>query len=76
MAEEPIGVSPPLNLLYVFGERIRENLRQPVRSSIPPGDFVVDETTYAAPMSEASEKTRRADLVLLAPGRDTIRPIV
>jgi len=69
MTDDPIGVSPPLNLLYIYEKRIPENLRQLVRSSIPPGDFVVDETTYAAPVSETSEKMRWADIALLAPGR-------
>ena len=45
MAEEPIGVPSPLNVLYIYEERIPEILRQLIRSSIPPGDFVVDETT-------------------------------
>lgn len=76
MAEEPNGVSSPLNVLYIYEERIPENSRQLIRSSIPPGDFVVDETTYAAPATEASEKMRRADTALPALGRVLAEPIL
>ena len=76
MAEEPSGVSSPLNVLYIYEERIPEHLRQLIRSSIPPGDFVVDETTYAAPVTEVGEKMGGADIALLAPGRVLAEPIL
>ena len=76
MTEEPSGVSSPLNVLYIYEERIPEHLRQLIRSSIPPGDFVVDETTYAAPVTEVGEKMGGADIALLAPGRVLAEPIL
>lgn len=76
MADEPIGVSAPCNILYVYEERIPNELRQLIRDSIPAGDFAVEETTYAASTGEIVEKIRRADIALLAPSRALSEPVL
>lgn len=76
MAVAPVNASSPLNLLYIYEERIPESLRQLIRDSIPPGDFVLEETTYTSPPDEVAEKMRRADIALLAPSRALAVPIL
>lgn len=73
---EPTGASAPLNILYMYEERIPENLRQLIRDAIPPADFVVEETTYASPQVEIVDKMRRVDIALLAPGRVLPEPVL
>ncbi len=56
-------------LLYVYEERIPENLRQLVLNSIPSDEFVMDSMTYSIPDKEKCRKMKMAEVVLFAPGR-------
>lgn len=59
-------------LLYVYKERIPEDLKNLVRSHIPKGEFEVDEMTYSIPETEKFKKMESADMVLFAPGRHLV----
>lgn len=62
-------------LLYVYEERIPEDLRNLIRSCIPLNEFELKEITYRATENEWVEKLSWAEGVLFAPGRflpDTI----
>ena len=56
-------------LLYVYEERIPENLRQLVLSLIPKDEFEVDTMTYKLSDEEKINKLKWAEAVLFAPGR-------
>lgn len=56
-------------LLYVYEERIPENLRQLVLSYFPADEFEIDSMTYRTPEEEQKKKLARAEVVLFAPGR-------
>ncbi|MDO8510304.1 MAG: NAD(P)-dependent oxidoreductase [bacterium] len=58
-----------LNLLYVYEERIPEDLRRLVRQRIPLNEFVLQEITYGEGEKLWKEKLSWADVVLFAPGR-------
>lgn len=62
----------PGKLLYVYKERIPEDLKNLVLSSIPNGEFEVDEMTYSVPETEKFEKMEWAEVVLFAPGRHLV----
>jgi len=59
-----------LKMLYVYEERIPNNLRELVLSTLE-GDVctVVDSMTYQTPDSEKIEKLKKAEAVFFAPGR-------
>ncbi len=56
-------------LLYVYEERVPEELRKLVLSYFPPDEFEVDTMTYRTPEDEQKQRLARADVVLFAPGR-------
>ncbi len=56
-------------ILYVYKQRIPENLRQLVLDSIPSEEFVVESMDYSVTEEEKCEKMKWADAVLFAPGR-------
>ena len=56
-------------LLYVYEERIPENLQQIVMDNIPKDEFLVKRMTYTISDEEKCENMRWADGVLFAPGR-------
>ncbi|MFH1923632.1 MAG: 2-hydroxyacid dehydrogenase [Planctomycetota bacterium] len=62
-------LAKPMRILYVFEERIPEELRQLVIDSFPRTEFVLDTMTYSEPEKQQCAKMRWADAVLFAPGR-------
>jgi phosphoglycerate dehydrogenase-like enzyme len=56
-------------LLYVYEERIPQNLRELVLTLIPKDEFEIDSMTYALPDAEKVKKLQWAEVVLFAPGR-------
>jgi D-3-phosphoglycerate dehydrogenase len=56
-------------LLYVYEERIPENLQQIVMDNIPEDEFLVKRMTYTISDEEKCENMRWADSVFFAPGR-------
>jgi phosphoglycerate dehydrogenase-like enzyme len=60
---------PKHHLLYVYEERIPQNLRDLVMGLIPTDEFEVDSMTYLTPDDEKKAKLAWADAVLFAPGR-------
>jgi phosphoglycerate dehydrogenase-like enzyme len=56
-------------LLYVYEERIPQDLQQLVRSSFPASEFTLDSMTYLTPVEEQKAKLAWADVVFFAPGR-------
>lgn len=56
-------------LLYVYEERIPQNLRELVLSLIPADEFEIDSMTYTLPDDEKVKKLKWAEVVLFAPGR-------
>ena len=56
-------------LLYVYEERIPEELRTLVFSYFPADEFEIDTMTYRTPEAEQKQKLGWADVVLFAPGR-------
>ncbi len=61
--------TPKHNLLYVYEERIPQDLKELVLSYITKGDFNVDSMTYLTPDEEKINKLEVAEVVLFAPGR-------
>ncbi len=56
-------------LLYVYEERIPQDLKQLVLDSIPTDEFEIDSMTYLTPDEERIAKLKWAEVVLFAPGR-------
>ncbi len=56
-------------LLYVYEERIPQDLKDLVLSYIDVGEFELDSMTYLTPDEEKKQKLAVADMVLFAPGR-------
>jgi lactate dehydrogenase-like 2-hydroxyacid dehydrogenase len=56
-------------LLYVYEERIPEDLRRLVLSYFPADEFEIDRMTYLSPEAEQKTKLAWAEVVLFAPGR-------
>lgn len=56
-------------LLYVYEERIPQNLRELVLSLIPVNEFEIDSMTYTIPDDEKIQKLKWAEVALFAPGR-------
>jgi D-3-phosphoglycerate dehydrogenase len=69
MRSVPKRIEQKHRLLYVYEERIPQELRALLLDAIPREEFEVDSMTYLTPNEEKIRKLKWAEVVLFAPGR-------
>jgi phosphoglycerate dehydrogenase-like enzyme len=66
---DPVAHASSLRLLYLFEDRVPQNLRELVVSYLREGPYTVDAQSYSASPESLEAAFAAADLALLAPGR-------